>query len=127
MPESTAAADAATNSAEAVPATAPAIAAPALVQKKSNGDEGDKELKEEKKEDPKVVHKNDVYNAFSGHIRLDGLEKKDWKPVPKEVVPEPIDTPHRRDVIEGYTGFIDAKVKPVVKKSAVKKPEAEVK
>jgi hypothetical protein len=105
--------------ASATPAAAPVTSAPALVQKKSKGDEEVKGVKEEKKEDPKVAHKNDIYNAFSGHIRLDGLEKKDWKPVPKVVEPEPVDTPIRRDVIDGYTGFIDAKINSVVKKSAV--------
>ena len=73
---------------------------------------------------PKEEHKNDVYNGFSGHLRLDGKRVTDWKPEVKEKPPVPEDTPHRRDITAAYAGEYDAKN---AKKAAVKKvsPTAE--
>jgi hypothetical protein len=73
----------------------------------------------------KEEHKNDVYNGFSGHLRLDGKRVTDWKPEVKEKPAAPEDTPHRRDVTAAYAGEYDAKIAP--KKAAVKKvsPKAE--
>lgn len=99
--------------AEGAPPDAPV---PALAQKKntevpkalaqSKDDDG---VKVEKKVNPKEEHKNDVYNGFSGHLRLDGKRITDWKPEKKEVPPVPEDTPHRRDITAAFAGEYDAK------------------
>lgn len=78
----------------------------ALSQKKEDED-GLKVEKVNKKEE----HKNDVYNAFSGHLRLDGKRVTDWKPETKEKPPKPEDTPHRRDITAAFSGEYDTKVK----------------
>ena len=116
--------------ADAAAAPADAAAAPAALTQQKSADvpkalaqSKDDDLKVEKV-NPKEEHKNDVYNAFSGHLRLDGKRVTDWKPEVKEKPPVPEDTPHRRDITAAYAGEYDAKN---AKKAAVKKvsPTAE--
>ena len=62
--------EAAAKPAETTPTPAEAApAAPALVQKKSKGDEDAVKVEKVNKQED---HKNDVYDAFSGHLKLDG-------------------------------------------------------
>jgi len=71
------------------------------------GDDGVKVDNERKDYNQKI----EVYNAMSGHIRPDGIRINSVAPEKKPVEPKPEDTPHRRDVMEAFSGHVPAEKK----------------